>query len=109
VGGGFLEVANVVEANFQAIDSFVDITKISHIDILRLDVQGVEPRVMLGALEVFRRKGIRMICSEIFAQQRIRGKSDWIRRLLLFVIKALIFTLLIICRIRLKQGCGKLM
>lgn len=63
-----METANVVEANFQTIDYFVDINKISHIDILKLDVQGAGPHVMLGASEFCKRKGIRMIYSEIITQ-----------------------------------------
>jgi FkbM family methyltransferase len=74
-GEGVLETAKVVEANFQTIDSFVDINKVSHIDILKLDVQGAEPHVMIGASEFCKRKGIRMIYSEIITQPTYSGQK----------------------------------
>jgi FkbM family methyltransferase len=59
------------------LDSFVQTHKISAIDILKIDVEGVEKEVLLGGREIIREK-IKYIFIELSLLRRNRESSYWI-------------------------------
>jgi FkbM family methyltransferase len=73
-GVDLLETHNIIEANFQTLDTVVRMKGITTIDILKLDVQGAEPLVMAGAIEACRSKMVQVIYSEIIIQPTYSGQ-----------------------------------
>jgi hypothetical protein len=67
-GEGLLETQNKIMAEFRTLDSFLADQGIPKINILKLDVQGAEYRVMQGALEACKRGQIDTVYTEIILQ-----------------------------------------
>ena len=74
-GKGLLETQKIVKAQFKTIDSVLAELDIQRIDILKLDVQGAEDRVLKGALEACRNGLIGMVYSEIITQPTYMGQK----------------------------------
>ncbi len=74
-GPGMLETTAIIEAQFETIDSVVATMQIPRIDILKLDVQGAEPRVMAGAAATCQRGMIRLVYSEFITQPTYTGQK----------------------------------
>lgn len=74
-GQGLLETGGIVEAHFETADSVVIAQCIQEISILKLDVQGAEPRVMAGASEICRQGLVQIIYSEIIIQPTYVGQA----------------------------------
>jgi len=65
---GLFDTQKIIQAQFKTIDSVVAEMDIQKIDILKLDVQGAEHRVITGAADACKRGMIRLIYSEIITQ-----------------------------------------
>ena len=74
-GAGLLETKGIVQAHFRSIDSIVKELDIRKIDILKLDVQGAEYRVLQGALEACRDGIVSIVYSEIITQPTYKGQK----------------------------------
>lgn len=73
-GPGLLETAEIIEAEFETLDTILATMNIPSIDILKLDVQGAEPLVMAGSMEACRQRKIKMIYAEIIIQPTYVGQ-----------------------------------
>jgi FkbM family methyltransferase len=67
-GEGLLETNQIIQAEFKTIDYVVRDLNIEKIDILKLDVQGAEFKVLKGAAETFKTRIVDIIYSEIITQ-----------------------------------------
>ena len=67
-GEGLLETNHIIQADFKTIDLVVRDLNIKKIDILKLDVQGAEYKVLKGAAETLRAGVVDVIYSEIITQ-----------------------------------------
>jgi FkbM family methyltransferase len=67
-GEGILETQGIVHAHFNTVDAVIAEQDIQSIDILKMDVQGVEHRVLKGALGACRNSLIGVVYSEIIIQ-----------------------------------------
>jgi len=74
-GPGLLETQTIDEAQFRTIDSVLLEMNIPRIDLLKLDVQGAEGRVMSGASGACGRGIIGLVYSEIITQPTYRGQK----------------------------------
>lgn len=74
-GNGLLETQKVVQAQFKTIDLVLAELDIQKVDILKLDVQGAEDRVIKGAIEACKNGRIGMIYSEIITQPTYIGQK----------------------------------
>lgn len=74
-GEGLLNTEKIINARFETLDSFVAQHKIREIDILKLDVQGAEPMVMLGSTKACSSRMIHIIYSEIIIQPTYAGQK----------------------------------
>ncbi len=74
-GQGLLETAEIVETRFSTADSVVAAHVIPTIDILKLDVQGAESRVMAGSSAICKQGLINLVYSEIIIQPTYVGQS----------------------------------
>ena len=64
-GSGLLETTSEVEVRTTTLDAFYHEADLSHIDILKLDVQGAEFAVLQGAREVLSRQRVSLIYTEL--------------------------------------------
>lgn len=60
-----LKTTSQITVKTQTIDNFCQANKISHIDILKLDVQGAELKVLEGAKEMLQTGNIKLIYTEV--------------------------------------------
>ena len=65
VNGIGLNTLNTINVGVTSIDNYCKEKNISHIDFIKLDVQGYESKVLLGAVRMFTNKSIHTIQSEI--------------------------------------------
>lgn len=54
----------ITKINVQTLDSAVEALRLARIDLLKIDVEGFEPRVLAGATELLKAGGIRAILCE---------------------------------------------
>ena len=77
-GEGVVESKACVACDFQRVDDFVAENAIDEIDILKLDVQGAETRVLDGARETLAAGRVRLIYAEVIVAPTYRGqKKVW--------------------------------
>lgn len=62
---GLLETTGVIEVDVKSIDQLVLELNIDSIDILKMDVQGVEYKIIKGADNILKRGGVKLIYTEI--------------------------------------------
>jgi len=74
-GEGMLETKEQVEVNITTIDTFCREENISKIDILKLDVQGNELKILTGAKQMLSNQAISLIYSEIILVPTYEGQS----------------------------------
>lgn len=74
-GKGLLETQKIVQAEFKTIDSVLTQLDVQRIDILKLDVQGTEHRVLKGAIEACTNGIVGMVYSEIITQPTYVGQK----------------------------------
>jgi hypothetical protein len=74
-GEGLLETNQVVQADFKTIDLVLKDLNIRKINILKLDVQGAEYRVVKGGAEALRDGVVDYIFSEIITQPTYIGQK----------------------------------
>jgi FkbM family methyltransferase len=55
-----------VDVRIDTIDAFCASSSINNIDILKVDVEGMEAKVFAGASEMFRKNAIRFVFTEVF-------------------------------------------
>ena len=56
----------MIEIRTDTVDDFCAANSISSIDILKVDVEGMEARVFAGASAMFRKRAIRLVFAEVF-------------------------------------------
>jgi FkbM family methyltransferase len=64
-----------VECEFTTLDEFMEEQKISNVDILKIDVQGAETRVLNGGRNAFSAGRIALIYSEIITRPTYKGQK----------------------------------
>jgi len=74
-GEGLLETQEIVQAQFKTVDAVLAEQDIQTIDILKMDVQGAEHRVLKGALAACRDNIIGVVYSEIIIQPTYIGQK----------------------------------
>jgi FkbM family methyltransferase len=75
-GPGVLDTKEVVPAEFRTIDRTMNDLQLERIDLLKLDVQGAETRVMAGAEQACRDGRIRLVYSEIITKPTYEGQPS---------------------------------
>jgi len=83
-GDNLLDVKSNVEVELITLDEFVEINKIESIDILKLDVQGAEYKVLNGANKCFKNGLVKMIYSEIILSNTYEDQLRFHESLKLF-------------------------
>jgi len=76
-GDGLLDTKAQIEVNTISVDSFVLENRISHIDILKLDVQGAEFAVLTGARDVLRRQDVSLVYTELLMCPTYEGQHKF--------------------------------
>lgn len=77
-GEGVVETTARVTCDFQRLDDFVAANAIEAIDILKLDVQGAETRVLDGGRDTLAARKIHLIYAEVLVAPTYRGqKKVW--------------------------------
>ena len=76
-GDNLLTTLDTCTISVQTIDSFVEAQKIKSIDILKLDVQGAEFKVLEGAQTMLRQKRIFLIYMEIITMPTYSGQKGF--------------------------------
>ena len=71
---GKLDELEKIDAEFTTIDNFVKINSIQQIDILKIDVQGAEHKVLSGAKNAIKSGVIKMIYMEIILRPAYQGQ-----------------------------------
>lgn len=74
-GEGLLQTKTIVQAEFKTVDTVLSKLGISHIDILKMDVQGAENLVLEGAFETCKDANIGIVYSEIITQPTYVGQQ----------------------------------
>ncbi len=75
-GLGVLEENGRITAKFTTLDEFTSQHAIDRIDILKLDVQGAEHRVLQGGSRLFRDRRVKLIYSELIIMPTYSGQLD---------------------------------
>ena len=76
-GNGLLDTSETIEVELTTIDSFVNTHGIKNIDILKIDVQGAEYKVIKGAKETLKKGIIKIIYTEIITLPTYEGQLDF--------------------------------
>jgi FkbM family methyltransferase len=76
-GEGLLDTAEEVEVNTTTVDDFVADNAISSIDILKLDVQGAEFRVLTGARDALEKQHVNLIYTELILCPTYKGQHEF--------------------------------
>ncbi len=76
-GEGLLDTKSQIEVNTTAIDAFCTESGISHIDILKMDVQGAEYSVLEGARDLLANQGISLIYMELMLCPTYQGQRKF--------------------------------
>jgi FkbM family methyltransferase len=58
--------SHAIEIRTDTVDSFCAQNSIPNIDILKADIEGMEARLFAGAAEMFRRKAVRFVFTEVY-------------------------------------------
>ena len=74
-GEGLLDTTSQVEVATTTVDIFCRDTGISHIDILKMDVQGAEYSVLTGAKEMLSNQRVSLIYTEIIMCPTYKGQQ----------------------------------
>lgn len=83
-GAGRLETKATTQLDFTTLDDFLDAQKIECVDILKLDVQGAEFKVLEGAREALTNGRIKLVYSEIITLPTYKGQKSFHEILSLF-------------------------
>lgn len=83
-GDGLLETKEVVEIETKTIDQVVSELGIESIDILKMDVQGAEFKVIKGAENFLAKGGVKMVYTEIITMPTYIGQLGLEDTLMLF-------------------------
>jgi FkbM family methyltransferase len=75
-GQGVVQAQALVECDFTTLDEFIGKNNIAHIDILKMDVQGSETKVLDGAASALREGRIALIYSEIITMPTYKGQQN---------------------------------
>lgn len=70
-----LETTKEIQVNTITLDQFCEENNISHIDILKLDVQGGEYNVLVGATNLLKKKNIKLVFMEIIIVPTYKGQK----------------------------------
>jgi FkbM family methyltransferase len=73
-GGGLLDTTSQVEVSTTTVDKFCREAGISHIDILKMDVQGAEFSVLVGAKDMLANQKISLIYTELIMCPTYKGQ-----------------------------------
>ena len=65
VGQGHMDSFHREDVEVTTLDAFAESEGLSHIDVLKLDVQGAEKLVLRGAQNLLRRRAIRLVATEV--------------------------------------------
>lgn len=76
-GAGLLDTTAECEVRTTTIDDFVREQGLRHIDILKLDVQGAEFRVLSGAKQVLAQQQVSLIYTELILCPTYRGQKPF--------------------------------
>lgn len=76
-GNGHLETLARVVADFSTVDEFITTNRIDCIDVLKMDVQGAEPRVLAGARHALANKMVRIVYAEIIIVPTYQGQMKF--------------------------------
>lgn len=76
-GSGFLDTLKTIEVELTSIDRFVESNGIQNIDILKMDVQGAEYKVIKGATETLKKGMIKVIYTEIITLPTYEEQLDF--------------------------------
>ena len=76
-GEGLLNTTDQVEVSTTTIDDFVVENSIGEIDILKLDVQGAEFKVLTGATNTLRRQQVALLYTEMIMCPTYKGQHEF--------------------------------
>lgn len=75
-GENLLNSKEIIKVNLKTLDEIVTENNIDRIDILKIDVQGAESRVIKGGVETFKKGIVKLIYTEIITLPTYQGQSD---------------------------------
>jgi len=78
VRGTGVSTVDSMKIDVTCIDSYCEKNNIDHIDFMKLDVQGFEPKVILGASNMLARKSINAIQTEIVFRDFYKSASSFL-------------------------------
>jgi hypothetical protein len=77
---GLLKASKIKETlsvEIKKLDDYLQVKEIPHIDLLKMDVQGYELKVLKGAEKSLKAKAIKVIYTEINFLDAYRGQGDF--------------------------------
>lgn len=80
-GDGLLETRSRVACRFSTLDAFLEEQKIDRVDLLKLDVQGAEGKVLQGGIHAFEAARVGVIYMEIITMPTYRGQWGLVEHL----------------------------
>jgi FkbM family methyltransferase len=74
-GKGVVQAQALIESEFTTLDEFIEKNNIAEIDILKMDVQGAETRVLTGADKALKEGRIALIYSEVITMPTYKNQK----------------------------------
>jgi FkbM family methyltransferase len=76
-GHGVLDTAHQIDVEITTLDAFCQEKEIKHIDLLKIDTQGAEKRVLEGSMHMLQEKAISYVYTEILLVPTYKGQSKF--------------------------------